>query len=235
MVHVKILEDNPADRDVLIDCLHRYEQESGEQFAITDYDNPAKFLDEYRLDCDLAFIDIELPVFNGLDTARQLREIDPVVSLVFVTNMEQYAINGYEVDALDFVVKPVNYYRFCAMMRRALRHLPEREGKEVILQTSGTIQRLRTSQIYYVEIQDHLLYYYTDQGRLGAWGKISDVEAELDAYNFARCSSSHLVNLQYVTSVTRTEVIVGKTTLPISQRRRKAFCDRVLAYLNKTS
>lgn len=235
MVRVKILEDNPADQNALIKCLHQYERENGVRFSIETYDNPGRFLDEYHMDCDLAFIDIELPLFNGMDTARQLREVDPVVLLVFVTNMEQYAINGYEVDALDFVVKPINYYRFCAMMRRALRNLPDRNDKELILQTSGTIKRLRISQIYYIEIQDHLLLYYTDEGHISAWGRMSDVEAELDAYNFARCSSSHLVNLQYVKSVTKTEVVVGNTTLPISQRRRKAFSDRVLAYLNKTS
>lgn len=94
---------------------------------------------------------------------------------------------------------------------------------------------MRISQIYYVEIQDHLLLYHTDMGRIEAWGKLSDVEAELDTYNFARCSSAHLVNMQHITSVSKTEVIVGSTKLPISQRKHKAFCDRVIAYLNKTS
>ena len=66
-----------------------------------------------------------------------------VVALVFITNMEQYAINGYEVDALDFVIKPINYYRFSSMMLRALRNLPVRDEKEVILQAAGTISRMR--------------------------------------------------------------------------------------------
>lgn len=235
MVRIKILEDDPVDRDTLVECLRRYEREQDLSLTITTYENPSVFLEDYHLDCDLLFLDIELPLFNGLDTARQLREIDPVVALVFITNMEQYAINGYEVDALDFVVKPINYVRFCAMMRRALRNLPMRNEKELILQTSGSVKRLRISQIYYVEIQDHLLLYHTDQGRVSAWGRLSDVEAELDAWHFARCSSSHLVNLQHITSMTRTEVIVGNTHLPISQRRRKSFSDRVLHYLNKTS
>lgn len=235
MVRIKILEDDPADRQTLVDCLRKYESEHGETFSITTYANPSEFIDDYHLDCDLIFMDIELPLFNGIETAHQLREMDPVVVLVFITNMEQYAINGYEVDALDFVIKPINYCRFSSMMRRALRNLPVRDEKEVILQTAGTIMRLRASQIYYVEIRDHLLLYHTDQGRIEAWGKLSDVEAELDAYNFARCSSSHLVNLQHITSVSKTEVIVGSTALPISQRKRKAFCERVMSYLNKTS
>ena len=218
MVRIKILEDDPADRDTLIECLRKYEREQGQSFSITAYDNPSDFMDNYHMDADLIFMDIELPGINGIETSHQLR-----------------AINGYEVDALDFVIKPINYYRFSSMMLRALRNLPVRDEKEVILQAAGTIRRMRISQIYYVEIQDHLLLYHTDMGRIEAWGKLSDVEAELDTYNFARCSSAHLVNMQHITSVSKTEVIVGSTKLPISQRKRKAFCDRVIAYLNKTS
>lgn len=235
MVRIKILEDDPADRDTLIECLRKYEREQGQSFSITAYDNPSDFMDNYHMDADLIFMDIELPGINGIETSHQLRAADPVVALVFITNMEQYAIKGYEVDALDFVIKPINYYRFSSMMLRALRNLPVRDEKEVILQAAGTIRRMRISQIYYVEIQDHLLLYHTDMGRIEAWGKLSDVEAELDTYNFARCSSAHLVNMQHITSVSKTEVIVGSTKLPISQRKRKAFCDRVIAYLNKTS
>lgn len=154
MVRIKILEDDPADRDTLIECLRKYEREQGQSFSITAYDNPSDFMDNYHMDADLIFMDIELPGINGIETSHQLRAADPVVALVFITNMEQYAINGYEVDALDFVIKPINYYRFSSMMLRALRNLPVRDEKEVILQAAGTIRRMRISQIYYVEIQD---------------------------------------------------------------------------------
>ena len=87
------------------------------------------FLEAYRPDFDLVFLDIELPLLNGIETARRLRELDSVVALVFITNMEQYAVNGYEVDALDFVVKPINYYRFSSMMRKALRIIARKEEK----------------------------------------------------------------------------------------------------------
>lgn len=172
MVRIKILEDDPADRDTLIECLRKYEREQGQSFSITAYDNPSDFMDNYHMDADLIFMDIELPGINGIETSHQLRAADPVVALVFITNMEQYAINGYEVDALDFVIKPINYYRFSSMMLRALRNLPVRDEKEVILQAAGTIRRMRISQIYYVEIQDHLLLYHTDMGRIEAWGKL---------------------------------------------------------------
>ena len=235
MLRCAIVEDSPRELEHLKECLARYSAERDIPLETTAFGDAASFLEHYRADYDIVFMDIELPGINGIETSHQLRAADPVVALVFITNMEQYAINGYEVDALDFVIKPINYYRFSSMMLRALRNLPVRDEKEVILQAAGTIRRMRISQIYYVEIQDHLLLYHTDMGRIEAWGKLSDVEAELDTYNFARCSSAHLVNMQHITSVSKTEVIVGSTKLPISQRKRKAFCDRVIAYLNKTS
>ena len=136
MVRIVIVEDDSEDLTQLTDCLRRYEQECGDSFSIKSYANPADFLDAYRSDCDLIFMDIELPLFNGVEVARQLREIDSVVTLVFITNMEQYAVNGYEVDALDFVVKPINYYRFSSMMRKTLRVIARRAEKEVVVRAS---------------------------------------------------------------------------------------------------
>lgn len=232
MVRIMIVEDDPADLAQLTDYLRRYGEEQGERFSIRSFSNPSHFLDAYRSDCDLVFLDIELPLFNGVDVARQLRELDSVVTLVFITNMEQYAVNGYEVDALDFVVKPINYYRFSSMLRKALRIIARRGEKEIVVQSSGAITRLRASQIYYVEIRDHLLIYHTDQGRVESWGRLSDVEAELAGCHFARCSSSHLVNLRHVISVTGGDADVAGTKLPVSQRRRKAFCTSVTNYLS---
>lgn len=232
MVRIAIVEDDPTDLARLMECLRQYEAEQGERFDVKPFSNPSDFLDSYRSDCDLVFMDIELPLFNGVDAARQLREVDDVVTLVFITNMEQYAVSGYQVDALDFVVKPINYYRFSSMMRKALRTMARRSEKEVTVQTSGSITRLRVSQIHYVEIRDHLLIYHTDGGRLESWGKLADVEAELSAYNFVRCSSSLLVNLRHVISVAGNSVDVAGTTLPISQRRRKAFYACVTSYLS---
>lgn len=232
MIRIAIVEDDQADAKQLADCLERFQREQGESFSVRTFPNPAEFLDTYGSGYDLVFMDIELPMFNGMEAARQLRKIDSVVTLVFITNMEQYAVSGYEVEALDFVVKPINYYRFSSMLRRALRNIDRRAEKEVIVQSAGSFARLRASEIYYVEIRDHLLIYYTDQGRFESWGKMGDLEAELAPHGFVRCSNSHLVNLRHVLSMDGDDVNVAGTKLPVSQRRRKAFYASVTRYLS---
>ena len=232
MVRIAIVEDDPSDMTQLTECLRRYEKEQKAAFSVKSFFTPADFLNTYGPGYDLIFMDIELPLTNGMEVARQLREIDSVVTLVFITNMEQYAVNGYEVEAIDFVVKPINYFRFSSMMRKAMRQIDRRAEKEVLVQSAGNITRLRASQIHYVEIRDHLLIYHTDQGKFESWGKISDAEADLAPHGFVRCSSSHLVNLRHILSVDGNDVNVAGTKLPISQRKRKAFYSSVTNYLS---
>lgn len=232
MMRIAILEDDPSDMAQLLECLRRYEEEQKETFSVKSFFTPVDFLNTYGSGYDLIFMDIELPLTNGMEVARQLREIDSVVTLVFITNMEQYAVNGYEVEAIDFVVKPINYFRFSSMMRKAMRQIGRRAEKEVLIQSAGSITRLRASQIFYVEIRDHLLIYHTDQGKFESWGKMTDAEADLSPHGFIRCSSSHLVNLRHVMSVEGNDVNVAGTKLPISQRKRKSFWASVTNYFS---
>lgn len=231
MIRIAVIEDEPADQAQIASCLKRYEEEYSQPFSVHAFLDPSKFLSSHRTDYDLIFMDIEMPPYNGIDIARQLRQIDSMVTLVFITNMEQFALSGYEVDASDFVVKPINYYRFSSMMKRALRSIAKRNEKEVLVRSANKLSRLRISQIYYVEVRDHLLVFHTDQGNLDSWGKLADLEEELAGYDFVRCSNSHLVNLRYVNSIDGGNVDVAGHRLPISQRKRKTFLASVTEYL----
>lgn len=233
MVNIAILEDDAGDEASLEQSLQRYAQEQQELFSIRTFSDPAVFLQNSPSAFDLIFLDIDLPTMTGMELARQIRRRDSLVTLIFVTNLEKYAVSGYSVGAFDFVVKPINYYRFASMLRRALRSIAARQPREVVIQTSGGITRLNVTQLYYVEIRDHLLIYHTVGENLTAWGKMSDVEAQLAPYDFARCSTSHLVNLRFVDSVEGSDVLVAGTRLPISQRRRKAFYSTVTSYFSR--
>lgn len=233
MVNIAILEDDAGDEASLEQSLQRYAQEQQELFSIRTFSDPAVFLQNSPSEFDLIFLDIDLPTMTGMELARQIRRRDSLVTLIFVTNLEKYAVSGYSVGAFDFVVKPINYYRFASMLRRALRSIAARQPREVVIQTSGGITRLNVTQLYYVEIRDHLLIYHTVGENLTAWGKMSDVEAQLAPYDFARCSTSHLVNLRFVDSVEGSDVLVAGTRLPISQRRRKAFYSAVTSYFSR--
>ena len=110
MAKIAVVEDNTAVREELCGFIAKYAQESGRKLDVTPFADGSQIVEPYRPGFDIIFLDIEMPRLGGMPTAERIRQLDPEVVLIFVTNMAQYAIRGYEVDALDFVLKPVSYY-----------------------------------------------------------------------------------------------------------------------------
>ena len=172
-----------------------------------------------------------MPELGGMDAAERIRTVDPDVVLVFVTNMAQYAIRGYEVDALDFVLKPVNYYQFSTKLARALQRVQRRKGGQIALQTAGGVQLLNTEDIYWLETRDRMLHYHTSTGVWSVRSSLQNAEKQLATYHFAKCNQCYLVNLRYVRAVQNDMVQVGEDRLEISRRQRAAFLAAVAAYV----
>src|SRR5699024_6989805 len=141
--------------------IRRYGEESGEEIQFTIFRDGTETLRQYRPIFDIIFLDIEMPGLDGMSTAEQIRKFDSDVVLVFVTNMAQYAIRGYSVGALDFVLKPLNYTTVTLKLKRAVSRARQRESGQVLLSLHEGTKRLDTRQIYYVEVQNRMLYYHT--------------------------------------------------------------------------
>ena len=229
--HVAIVEDSPAEAELLRSYFARFTKEHGVDFTLTCFASGEEFLNKYRPAYDLVLMDIGLPGHNGMETAAALRERDRSVTLIFVTNMAQFAVKGYEVDAFDFVVKPVGYSNFALKLQRALNKLDTRRDSEVLVTLSDSMVRLSASQIKYIEISGHRMVYHTTDGELYAYGNLKEVEASLGGGMFARCNNCYLVNLNYVRAVQGHTVTVGTDELQISRPRRKAFIQGLKDYL----
>lgn len=121
MLHVSIVEDDPSSAKLLGRYVKKYFEETGGEYKLSYFTDGLQFIADYSGNCDIVFMDIEMPRLDGMATARRLRAIDQTVSLIFVTNMAKYALKGYEVDALDFMLKPVEYFNFCLKMEKAIR------------------------------------------------------------------------------------------------------------------
>ena len=230
MLRIAIVEDDPEDQNRLQQMLQQFADTCQEKCAVTVFGGGAEFLGNYRPEYDLVLMDVEMPGMNGLDTARELRTMDASVILIFITNMAQYAIRGYEVDALDYVLKPVNYYSFELKMKKVRRILNEREGSSLVLFVKGEMRRIPVKSILYVEIRDHNLCYHTDDGDFSLTGSMKKLEEQLAPHSFARCNNCYLVNLMHVRTVTPEQVFVENTPLKISRPRRKAFMEALSAY-----
>lgn len=226
---VAIVEDNKAESDLILSYIERFEKEHGIKIYSVVFGNGYVFLDKYNSDFDAVFMDIEMPHLDGMETSERLRKINSAVPLVFITNMKQFAINGYSVGASDFVLKPVSYYRIESILKKLLRITEKNVEQEKVIRTDGGLRILKLSQIFYVEIRGHELLYHTDTGDIESYGTLKEIEAEFGE-SFVKCNNCYLINLKYVTAVDKNEITVGEYKIEISQRKRKSFLDKLLEY-----
>ncbi len=237
MINVIILEDEDLAAEKLLSCLRRFEQNSEYSFKITRYDNAVKLLEEYKADADIIFVDIQLPMINGMNAAHMIRKQDADVVIVFVTNLAQYAIEGYEVDAMDFVLKPVSYSTLALKLERLCKIVEHKKlkkdaSKTIVFNTKNNIMRVSIDDILYIEVHNHNLLVHLKEETLTLRGTISSMYDKLKDYYFALCNSCYLVNLAYVKSIDSDEVVLNGTDdrLKISQPKRKAFIQEVAKY-----
>ncbi len=235
MKQVCVVEDSAGDAEQLEKFIRRFAEERKENISVKVYREGIDFLSNYKSDADVVFLDVEMPILSGIDVARKLRDTDPYVQIVFVTNMVQYALRGYEVSALDYVIKPVSYYRIADCLKRAFMRTPAREVKQLVITVSpGETVRVAETDIYYIEKQSNYLIYHTVRGDYRARGSLHVAEDELrGGGNFSRCINGCLVNLRYVDRTTQTSVFVGGTELPLARPRRKDFMNDLLGWLGK--
>lgn len=231
-IKVAIVEDEEKATQDLRDALNRFSKENDIFFQVETYKEGLTFLDEKK-EIDLIFMDIEMPHMNGIDVAKKLREKDEKVALIFVTNMVQYAIRGYEVDAIDYVLKPLKYARFSALMKKTLRIIDKTNEAQLVLKTNGGIRKIYFSSILYIEIQDHLLIYHTEQGDIETWGTISGAEENLPKEEFCRCSHSMIVNFRHIQEIDKDTITMKNVSKPIaiSHSKKKDFSLRFHNYL----
>ncbi len=229
MYKIAILEDTPEEAEAIRSALTRYASEHKLPFSLRFYPEGGAFLED-GLDFDLVLMDIEMPGLDGMATARKLRERDEDTCLIFVTKLYQYAIEGYSVRAMDFVVKPVTPEKLAPKLERALRQIDRQRSSRIVVQTGESTLWLDAAELLYVEVMNHTLYYHTKSGRFSAYGTIKDCEQKLAPLGFARCSNSFLVNLRHVNAVSGGEVLVGGDRLPIGRTKRREFLQRMAEF-----
>ena len=231
LVRIAIVEDEPAVQQQLAGYVQRYTRQYGTVFDVSLFADGSDILEDYRPVYDIIFLDVEMRHLDGMETARRLRALDPQVLLIFVTNMAQYAINGYSVGALDYVLKPVPYFAFSQQLKKALQLVTRRTRPYLAVPVEGGLRRVDTAAIYYLESDGHRIRLYTEDGELFAPGTLRSFEEKLTACHFTRCNNGILVNLAQVTGVQQNDVQVGPYTVPLSRPRRKAFMEQLADYI----
>lgn len=231
VIRIAICDDEKEAADLFRQNLARYTAEHGVDFTVSHFCNAITFLENYKPVYDIVFMDIKMPDMDGLTAAKHLRKLDPSVILIFLTNLAQYAVNGYEVNALDFIIKPISYYTLVLKLERALDRLSSEHGIEVAVSMDDTVVKIRAVDLKYIEVQGHNLVFHTVKGDYKSYGTLKKIEEKLTAADFVRCNACYLVNMKYVTAIRGDTAYLGETELHISHSKRKDFVRLVNNYM----
>ena len=230
MIKIAIVEDEAMYAKQLQEFLWQYEKEHGESFDITVYSDGDEIVHKYKAQFDIILMDVEMKFMDGMSAAEEIRKVDTEVVIIFITNMAQYAIRGYAVDALDYVLKPVSYFAFSQRLSRAIGRMKKRETKIISINIKGGTMRLDVANIFYIESQGHNLIFHTASGNYESVGTMKEVEEKLADMNFFRGNKGYLLNLAHVEGIQDGCAMVKGEQLLLSRARKKDFMEALTRY-----
>ena len=225
---VAIVDDDSSSAESLKGTVLSFMEKHGYPCSVDVFQKPLSFLDSFHCDYDLIFLDIEMPLMDGIALARKIREKDALVALIFVTNLAQFALEAYAVQASDYLLKPVSEAAFELKMSRLMRKLAPDAEERFLIRTDGQTLVILVLSIDYVEASDHRVIYHVGENAYRAYEKMKDVEKRLPPF-FAKCSRYYLVNLLKVVAVQSDTVILNKDNqeLKVSRNEKKSFLEQL--------
>ena len=233
MIRIAIVDDDAVYRQSLADHLEQYAREHNLVFQIKEFSDGDEIIEKYSANYQIIFLDVVMNYMNGIKTAEHIRSMDGEVLIIFVSNKPQFALKGYSVDALDYLLKPVSYPDFTYRMDRAIARLQRRGLKYMTVPVKSGVQKLNIQELYYVEVQDHDLVFHTASGNFSSKGTLSEIEQRLGKESFFRCNKCYLVNLDQVQSIQGCNVLVGGDILQVSRAKKKELMDALNNHLNE--
>ena len=230
MIKIAIVEDEVLYADQLQEYLKKYEEEYRETFEISVFQDGDQIVHHYKAEYDVILMDVEMRFMDGMSAAEEIRKMDTEVVIIFITNMPQYAVRGYEVDALDYVLKPITYFAFAQRLNRAIERIKKRTKRVISVNIKGSQIRMPIESVYYIESQGHTLIFHGVNGEVEAPGTMKEIQEKLRDEHFFRGNKGYLINLAHVDRVVEGCAVVAGEELVRSRGRRKEFMEALAGY-----
>ena len=231
MIQIAIVEDDRTFTAQLRDYLQTFSRENGVSFQITAFTDGDEITENYRAEYDIILMDIQMRFMDGMTAAEKIREVDDEVTILFITSAPQFAIRGYKVGAMDYILKPIEYNAFSESLGRAVRHLKKSGGKYITVNIRGGRRKINVEEIRFVEVFDHDLVFHMPDEEIEAKGSMNAIEKELPGGSFYKCSKGCIVNMRYVDAMLGSEIVLGDDRIQVSRARKKGMIDALNEYM----
>lgn len=232
MFVIAMAEDNATHEATAAAYLERYFDDRGEQFELVRCHTGTEVVGCATRQVDAFLLDIEMPQMDGLNAAKAIREKCPGVPICFLTSYGRLAPAGYEVDAVGFLVKPLQYRIFSSTMDRVLARARSRRPALVEVKRGKESLWINAREIAYVEsVGKKTVIHMADGSEMPCTESLRSLETRLSKEETFRVHNAFLVNLGFVWSVSPTDVVVTGRTIPLSKHRKQAFMQSLTTYL----
>ncbi|WP_153797201.1 LytR/AlgR family response regulator transcription factor [Foetidibacter luteolus] len=229
-----IIDDEPLARKGLREYM---EDVAFLQFA-GEYDSPLKLMENNFSDIQLMFLDIQMPKLTGLDFLKNLQH-HPLV--IITTAYPQYALDGFELDVLDYLVKPISFNRFLKAAMKAkdflethgsnspLATLPPKENDYIFIKADNRLVKLFYSDILFVEALQNYVTIYSKDKKYVTYLTFKGVEENLPAESFIKVHKSYIIQLNKIDGIEGNEIIIGQHHIPISRTSKDEVLQKILS------
>lgn len=225
-LNITICDDERNAITVLKKHILQYNIQTDHNIIVSAYLSAEDFLLEYKKHpCDVALLDIEMPGQNGMELARQLREINDELLIVFTTLYPEYMQDSFEVQPFQFLTKPVEYNTVCSLLNNIIKKMTRSSKNIIVLDADGEKHFVTLNNILFIsslkENKSHIRYQLSDQ-ELTAKGTLSEVESRLSPLGFVVPARGFLINIHHIKSLDSTHIILDNGfEIPVSRRRFK--------------
>ncbi len=233
MFHIAICEDDPAQRDYEETLIRRWAQSKKYKILLSCCSCAEQLLFECedKPPCDLFILDIQMGGMNGMQLATKLREGGCDAAIIFLTGIPAYAIDGYAVGAVRYLLKPVREADFFALLDTLYEDRKKVEDAYFILEQGGVARKIKLDEILCVEARGHYIHMNLSAGEDEWKGAFSTLQTALETRGFFLLKRGLLVNLAHVEQISRTECILGNgTALPVARNKYRELNEAFIAY-----
>lgn len=231
MIQIAICDDEPVMCRLLEEKLISLLKTRQAAYSVASYTSSSDLL-MAPVAYDLIFLDIQMPGFDGMETAKQLRERLPETTLIFVTVLKDYMPEAFQVEASDYLIKPVEDARLSLTLDRVLKKLRQKREPHLFIRTLNQCRAIAFGSIFYCEVINRKLYLHTQDGLIEYYGKMDALEKQLDS-RFFRCHRSYLVNLDYLKAYSNGQILLqDESCIPVSRLRHGEFMNVMLQYMS---
>ena len=234
-MRIAYCDDETAQAVYVRECLNRWQEDTKESWELSVYGSAEEMLFEHSdsFPFDVILLDVEMNAMNGMELAKKIRKMDHSVVIAFLSQKKEYVFEGYEVQAVRYLLKPLKYEEF----RRVLEAARERrkvQAKTILVNTAGELRKIYQQEIRYIEAEGHYIHIHLATEEVISKVPLETIAKQLDQEQFIFTHRSYLVNLNYVMQIKRTECILEhKVSLPVSRLLYKRVNEAFIQYYQK--